>query len=880
VTPRRVTIENFLCFGDRAEIEFTDDEPLWVLGGPNGVGKSAVFDAMTYCLYGQHRGGGRDVGPLVRHGADGFHVGFEFSVGDKLYRVNRGRTGRPYQSAEEHVGPGDRWRSVPNVISGPQVNAWAAETVGLSFDAFTASVLLRQNEADKVVTGTGVERLNILKRVVGVERYEHLSTRVRSATTDVKNRLESARRDLNAAPAVTDDDLEAGRTAATAAEAVRVAASEAATVARGAIDQSKQWAKLRTERADLTARLDAAETRAINAERLRADAARRDELDRLLPALRPLPAKRDTATRLAAALDATTIERDREADRAKALADEVTAARGVVDRHARTVAEVMARGKELKAAITQRERYLKLARETEASAATLAAFPAELDAELTRLKQEAADAATADREAGGRRSSARTLFEQAEKAVEKFAGVAGGVECSECGQLVTAEHAERERQRLAAALGERRVARDVAHRDAAAATERKVAADARLAEVVKQVVSRDQARASVEQSRRSLADLDCTQTAAELAAALAADTEAREAALHEHSRATAELAAAEGRVTKLKADADAAEKSARDAAKRYEAESGQHARASADLDATLARLDARWHAATAGEVATLDGEFRALDGEALTRDLKQLGDDEALRPEWQRQLSACDLAADAIPLAARVGAAEAERASKAAVATLSAAESAWQSARDELSRLAARHARFGHLAACVKALELDHARHAKLDALLGKEGLQRHLVRAAERAIVRLADETVGRLSAGDLSLSLAAGDDTDREEKAFTLAVRRAGGADAIGVDYLSGSQKFRVAVAMALAIGRYKTNQSRHLESVIIDEGFGSLDRDGLRAAAEELNGLRGLLKRVVIVSHQEEFTDQFPVVIRLSAGPNGTVATKVRR
>jgi DNA repair protein SbcC/Rad50 len=72
----------------------------------------------------------------------------------------------------------------------------------------------------------------------------------------------------------------------------------------------------------------------------------------------------------------------------------------------------------------------------------------------------------------------------------------------------------------------------------------------------------------------------------------------------------------------------------------------------------------------------------------------------------------------------------------------------------------------------------------------------------------------------------------------------------------------------------------QARPLERVIIDEGFGSLDRDGLRAAADELNRLRQHLRRVVLVSHQEDFADRFPVVIKLTAGATGTTADAVRR
>ena len=107
------------------------------------------------------------------------------------------------------------------------------------------------------------------------------------------------------------------------------------------------------------------------------------------------------------------------------------------------------------------------------------------------------------------------------------------------------------------------------------------------------------------------------------------------------------------------------------------------------------------------------------------------------------------------------------------------------------------------------------------------------------------------------------------------------------IDVKYLSGSQKFRVAVAVALAIGRFATSgtEARPLESVIIDEGFGSLDKDGLRCMADELHRLKDMkdtlgLKRVILVSHQEEFVRQFPVGWQLERGDTGTTATKIRR
>src|SRR5262245_57221696 len=143
--PRRVVLENFLSFGSPAtEIVFGEDEPLWVIGGPNGVGKSAVFDAMTYALYAEHRGGASDHASLIRHGANGFRIVFEFEFNGTVYRITRTRINRTTQKVEQLNRDTNTWEPVAQVNSASALKAWSERTLGLGFDAFTASVLLRQ----------------------------------------------------------------------------------------------------------------------------------------------------------------------------------------------------------------------------------------------------------------------------------------------------------------------------------------------------------------------------------------------------------------------------------------------------------------------------------------------------------------------------------------------------------------------------------------------------------------------------------------------------------------------------------------------------------------------------------------------------------------
>jgi exonuclease SbcC len=87
-----------------------------------------------------------------------------------------------------------------------------------------------------------------------------------------------------------------------------------------------------------------------------------------------------------------------------------------------------------------------------------------------------------------------------------------------------------------------------------------------------------------------------------------------------------------------------------------------------------------------------------------------------------------------------------------------------------------------------------------------------------------------------------------------------------------LSGGQRFRVSVSLALGIGRWYAGEGgKRVESVIIDEGFGSLDKDGRRQMIEELHALQGVLGRILLVSHQEEFQTAFQnaYAIRLEGG-----------
>jgi exonuclease SbcC len=89
--------------------------------------------------------------------------------------------------------------------------------------------------------------------------------------------------------------------------------------------------------------------------------------------------------------------------------------------------------------------------------------------------------------------------------------------------------------------------------------------------------------------------------------------------------------------------------------------------------------------------------------------------------------------------------------------------------------------------------------------------------------------------------------------------------------VHSLSGGESFLVSLALALALASLTSNRLR-IESLFIDEGFGSLDPETLGTAMNALMHLEAQGRKVGVISHVTEMTDAIPVQIRVVKGRSG--------
>ena len=254
-------------------------------------------------------------------------------------------------------------------------------------------------------------------------------------------------------------------------------------------------------------------------------------------------------------------------------------------------------------------------------------------------------------------------------------------------------------------------------------------------------------------------------------------------------------------------------------------------------------------------------EMKALTGSA--EQLRELQNAQQNYTRYQQELLDLRAEKDLIPEEARQAPAELEKASDQANESYRTFEVQERKISAEIMRLRTVQDRR-------VTLEQQRAVAARLASyykdlanLLGRDGLQHYLLQKAEAGIVYHANDILDGISRGTLRLELQSSPDKKAEALDMVAYNTAISASQSQPIRLLSGSQQFRVSVSLALGIGKYAGNENHRLESVIIDEGFGSLDENGRREMIQAIKELGdgNVLKCIIVVSHQREFFDEFP-------------------
>lgn len=160
--PEKLTICAFGPYAQKTEIDFRKlgDHGVYLITGDTGAGKTTLFDAITFALYGEASGSVRDSGMLRSKYAKAevpTYVELVFSYGGKTYQVKRSPeylrpkergTGFTLKKAEaELLYPDDR----QPVTKTREVTRAVTELMGMDYRQFTQIAMIAQGDFQKLL---------------------------------------------------------------------------------------------------------------------------------------------------------------------------------------------------------------------------------------------------------------------------------------------------------------------------------------------------------------------------------------------------------------------------------------------------------------------------------------------------------------------------------------------------------------------------------------------------------------------------------------------------------------------------------------------------------------------------------------------------------
>ena len=187
---KKLTLQAFGPFKDKVVIDFEDkkiDKGLLLITGDTGAGKTTIFDAICYALYGQTSGETRTANSLRSDWAspdiDTF-VDLEFYYKNKIYEVRRS----PEYSRRKKNGNGET-KQAPTaeinidgriVTKVTDVTKEIEQLIGLDFKQFRQVAMLSQGEFTKFLLASSEEKTTIFRKIFGTEFYDLLQNRLKS----------------------------------------------------------------------------------------------------------------------------------------------------------------------------------------------------------------------------------------------------------------------------------------------------------------------------------------------------------------------------------------------------------------------------------------------------------------------------------------------------------------------------------------------------------------------------------------------------------------------------------------------------------------------------------------------------------------------------
>ena len=172
--------------------------------------------------------------------------------------------------------------------------------------------------------------------------------------------------------------------------------------------------------------------------------------------------------------------------------------------------------------------------------------------------------------------------------------------------------------------------------------------------------------------------------------------------------------------------------------------------------------------------------------------------------------------------------------------------------------------------------------YKQLERAFGKDGVPALLIEQALPEIESRANNLLDRLSEGNMSVRFATQaqfKDKKREDLKETLDILISDGAGTRDYELYSGGEAFRVNFAIRLALSELLAKRAgARLQTLVIDEGFGSQDAMGRQHLIEAINQVKQDFAKVLVITHIDELKDAFPNRIEVEKTEHGSLVRVV--
>ncbi len=846
--PIKLTITGFLSYRDTVELDFTSFD-LACISGPNGAGKSSLLDAFTWALFGQAR---KHDDTLVNLQSKAAEVVLVFEYEGNTYRVQRTLPKGKTTMLEFQIWDpsGEKWKALTRETL-RLTQAFIDHTLRLDYETFVNASFFLQDKADQFTQQRPGDRKRILGSILGLEIWEVYKQRVndrrKTVEMDISN-LDARAVDINSE--LGEEEARTERLSVLQADLKRL--SKARKVQEGSLAQARK------EEAALAER-----RRLVNAlgRQLEAVQQRRDELEKRLASR--TQEREVYARRVANSTEIEAAYASWQSLRSELGRWDEVAAR-FREHDARRQSPLLEIEAEKGRMTKELEQLTNLEKTVQAQAATrlelenqLAAVQAQLaqteealgqrkglDVELQSALQRQADARAEN-------PRLKTEMDTLKARMDQLSQTEGAV-CPLCGRLLETHDRLQLIDEIAAQgkdLGDRFRANAAYLKDAE--------------QLVKELENQIASLATADQERMvHLQDITRLKGQLELIHQARQDWETRDAP----------------RLAEIKSIMDAG----------TFAPQARALLATIDVELKAIGYDAAAHDVcrrneAAARVA--EAEYRGLESaRAALQPLENaIQDDQKGLESLSAELAGVQTEYD--DSSARLAAAKAE------APDLEAAERGLQelleqenSLRMEVGAAQQKVLVLKDLKVRLKEITVQREEYARLvgqykqlERAFGKDGVPSLLIEQALPEIETRANDLLDRLSEGNMSVRFATQaqfKDKKREDLKETLDILISDGSGTRDYELYSGGEAFRVNFAIRLALSELLAKRAgARLQTLVVDEGFGSQDAMGRQHLIEAINVVKVDFAKVLVITHIDELKEAFPNRIEVEKTERGS-------